>query len=147
MAADIARHLRNEPVLASPPSPGYLLRRFVCRHRLGVAAGVLSTISHSAGPAAVIYFVPQQLGKLPLAGTMVAFFWGLNLIKLVPFGMLGRLEAGNLMLALWMAPVIPVGVGVGYGLVRILHERHYVGLIYVALIVTSGMLILRAFSG
>jgi uncharacterized protein len=114
---------------------------------LGIAAGVLSTISHSAGPAAVIYFVPQQLGKLRLAGTMVAFFWGLNLIKLVPFGMLGRLEVGNLMLALWMAPVIPLGVGIGYGLVRILKEKYYVGLIYGALVITSGMLIHRAFAG
>ncbi|MBT3342120.1 MAG: sulfite exporter TauE/SafE family protein [Gemmatimonadetes bacterium] len=114
---------------------------------LGVAAGVLSTISHSAGPAAVIYFVPQQLGKLKLAGTMVAYFWGLNLIKLAPFGVLGRLEVGNLMLALWLVPVIPVGVGIGYGLVRILDERHYVGLIYVALIVTSAMLVHRAFAG
>jgi len=114
---------------------------------LGVAAGVLSTISHSAGPAAVIYFVPQQLGKLRLAGTMVAFFWGLNLIKLAPFGMLGRLEVGNLMLALWMAPVIPIGVGIGYWLVRILKEKHYGGLIYGALVVTSGMLVYRALAG
>ena len=95
---------------------------------LGLAAGVLSTISHSAGPAAIIYFVPQQLGKLGLAGTMVAFFWGLNLVKLAPFGLLGRLEMGNLMLALWMAPVIPFGVGAGYGLVRVLKERHYIAL-------------------
>lgn len=114
---------------------------------LGFAAGVLSTISHSAGPAAVIYFVPQQLGKLRLAGTMVAFFWGLNLIKLLPFGILGRLETGNLMLALWMAPVIPLGVGMGYALVRILQEKHYISLIYGALILTSGMLIHRAFAG
>ena len=101
---------------------------------LGLAAGVLSTISHSAGPAAIIYFVPQRLGKLGLAGTMVAFFWGL----------LGRLEMGNLMLALWMAPVIPIGVGIGYGLVRVLKERSYIGLIYVALVITSAMLIHRA---
>ena len=114
---------------------------------LGVAAGVLSTISHSAGPAAVIYFVPQQLGKMGLAGTMVAYFWGLNLVKMAPFGMLGRLETGNLMLALWMAPVIPVGVGIGYWLVRVLQEKHYVGLVYGALVVTSGMLIHRAFAG
>jgi uncharacterized protein len=114
---------------------------------LGVAAGVLSTISHSAGPAAIIYFVPQQLGKLGLAGTMVAFFWGLNLVKLVPFGILGRLETGNLMLALWMAPVIPLGVGAGYGLVRALKERHYVGLIYAALVITSAMLVHRAVAG
>jgi len=111
---------------------------------LGLAAGVLSTISHSAGPAAIIYFVPQRLGKLGLAGTMVAFFWGLNLVKVLPFGMLGRLEMGNLMLALWMAPVIPIGVGIGYGLVRVLKERSYIGLIYVALVITSAMLIHRA---
>ena len=57
------------------------------------------------------------------------------------------LEVGNLMLALWMVPVIPIGVGIGYGLVRILREKYYVGLIYGALIVTSGMLIHRAFAG
>ena len=71
----------------------------------------------------------------------------LSLIKVVPFGMLGRLEAGNLMLALWMVPVIPLGVGIGYGLVRVLQEKHYVGLIYGALVVTSGMLIHRALAG
>lgn len=125
---------------ATQPGPG---RSAV----LGLAAGVLSTISHSAGPAAIIYFVPQRLGKLGLAGTMVAFFWGLNLVKLVPFGVLGRLQVGNLILALWMVPLIPLGVGAGYGLVHVLHEKHYMGLIYVALVVTSGMLIHRAIAG
>lgn len=113
----------------------------------GLAAGVLSTISHSAGPAATIYFVPQQLGKMGLAGTMIAFFWGLNLAKLLPFGLLGRLETGNLMLALWMVPVIPLGVGAGYWLVRALRERHYMGLIYVVLVITSSLLIHRAIVG
>ena len=61
--------------------------------------------------------------------------------------MFGRLEVGNLMLALWMVPVIPIGVGIGYWLVRILKEKHYVGLIYGALVVTSGMLVYRALAG
>jgi serine/threonine protein kinase/tetratricopeptide (TPR) repeat protein len=39
ISADIARHLRHEPVLASPPSTVYHVRKFVRRHRLGVAAG------------------------------------------------------------------------------------------------------------
>jgi serine/threonine protein kinase/tetratricopeptide (TPR) repeat protein len=38
MAADIDRHLRSEPVLASPPSALYSLGKFVRRHKLGVAA-------------------------------------------------------------------------------------------------------------
>ena len=38
LAADLRRHLRNEPVLAGPPSGAYRLRKYVQRHRVGVAA-------------------------------------------------------------------------------------------------------------
>jgi non-specific serine/threonine protein kinase/serine/threonine-protein kinase len=38
MAADIRRHLANEPVLAGPPSVFYRARKFWQRHRVGVAA-------------------------------------------------------------------------------------------------------------
>jgi eukaryotic-like serine/threonine-protein kinase len=43
LAADIERFLGNEPVKAHPPSLGYRARKYVRRHRLGVAiaAGVL----------------------------------------------------------------------------------------------------------
>jgi len=40
LAADVTRHLRHEPVLAGPPSTTYRVRKFVRRHRVGVAAGV-----------------------------------------------------------------------------------------------------------
>ena len=40
MSADILRHLRHEPVLATPPGTVYRARKFVRRHRLGVVAGV-----------------------------------------------------------------------------------------------------------
>jgi eukaryotic-like serine/threonine-protein kinase len=42
LAADIARYINNEPVLARPASPGYRLRKYVRRHRaaVSVAAGV-----------------------------------------------------------------------------------------------------------
>jgi eukaryotic-like serine/threonine-protein kinase len=38
LAADLRRQLRNEPVLAGPPSRAYRLRKYVQRHRVGVAA-------------------------------------------------------------------------------------------------------------
>ncbi len=41
LALDIRRHLRDEPVTAGPPSKAYLLRKFIRRHRTGVAAGVV----------------------------------------------------------------------------------------------------------
>jgi len=37
LAADIERHLRHEPVFASPPSAAYRVRKFVRRHRMGTA--------------------------------------------------------------------------------------------------------------
>ena len=39
LAADIHRHLSNQPVLARPPSSAYRLRKFVLRNRVAVAAG------------------------------------------------------------------------------------------------------------
>ena len=38
LAADIGRHLRHEPVEASPPSTLYRVGKFVRRHKVGVAA-------------------------------------------------------------------------------------------------------------
>jgi tetratricopeptide (TPR) repeat protein len=39
LAMDIQRHLRNEPVIARPPSTGYLLGKLIRRHRWGFMAG------------------------------------------------------------------------------------------------------------
>ncbi|HVS54166.1 MAG TPA: tetratricopeptide repeat protein [Opitutaceae bacterium] len=38
-AADIERHLHNEPVVARPPSTAYLLQKLIRRHRLAFATG------------------------------------------------------------------------------------------------------------
>ena len=91
-----------------------------------------------------MYLLPQKLNKLHFAGTTAAFFWVLNLVKLAPFAILGRIETGNLLLAAWMLPVIPLGVGIGYLAVRLLKPRYYVGLIYAVLLGTSIILIVRA---
>jgi non-specific serine/threonine protein kinase/serine/threonine-protein kinase len=41
LAEDIRRHLRNEPVVASPPSTAYRAEKFVRRHKAGVGAAAL----------------------------------------------------------------------------------------------------------
>ncbi len=40
LAADIERHLRNEPVLAQAPSNTYRLRKYIKRHRVGVGVAL-----------------------------------------------------------------------------------------------------------
>jgi serine/threonine protein kinase/tetratricopeptide (TPR) repeat protein len=41
LAADVTRYLKHEPVMAGPPSAMYRLRKYVRRHKVGVAAGAL----------------------------------------------------------------------------------------------------------
>ncbi|MGE3180708.1 MAG: tetratricopeptide repeat protein, partial [Phycisphaerae bacterium] len=38
-AADVQRHLDDEPILAGPPRTSYRVRKFIRRHRIGVIAG------------------------------------------------------------------------------------------------------------
>jgi len=45
LAEDIRRHLRNEPVLASPPSTTYRIRKFIRRHRAGVVAATIVAVA------------------------------------------------------------------------------------------------------
>lgn len=49
LAADIERHLRNEPVMAGPPSVRYRIGKAVRRHRLGFAAGTVLLLLLVAG--------------------------------------------------------------------------------------------------
>ena len=110
----------------------------------GLGTGVASTIAHAAGPIMQMYLLPQHLPKLRFAGSMAAFFFVLNLVKVLPFWMLGRFTPDGLALGLKLAPVIPVGVVLGYVLVRIVPQTFYRAFIQVALGVTSAVLVIKA---
>lgn len=112
---------------------------------LGLATGVTSTLAHAGGPTAQMYFLPQNLDKMNLVGSMVAFFLILNYVKLAPFALCGMLKAPNLVLGAVMLPVIPLGVWAGYLLVRAVKQEAYIGFIYAVLLVTSCMLIVKSF--
>jgi eukaryotic-like serine/threonine-protein kinase len=49
LAADVQRHLNDEPVSAGPPGAGYRLRKFLCRHRRPVLAAGLVLVALFAG--------------------------------------------------------------------------------------------------
>jgi serine/threonine protein kinase len=44
LAADLGRYLRNEPVIARPPSLAYRTKKYVQRHKFGVAAATAATL-------------------------------------------------------------------------------------------------------
>jgi len=54
LALDLERFLRHEPVVARPPSAGYRFRKFVRRHRAGVAAVAVALVAVAAGSTAAV---------------------------------------------------------------------------------------------
>jgi tetratricopeptide (TPR) repeat protein len=64
LSSDILRHLRNEPVLAGPPSTRYRVGKFVRRHRVQVAWAAALLVVLVAGlitsTAALIHSVQQR---------------------------------------------------------------------------------------
>jgi uncharacterized membrane protein YfcA len=110
----------------------------------GFTAGMTSTLAHAAGPVMQMYLLPQHLEKKKFAGTSCAFFWMLNLIKLLPFILLGRIQPENLKLGGVLLPVIPLGVALGWWLTHKTEQKHYTALIYIVLLITSVTLIIKA---
>ena len=52
LAADLQRHLQHEPVAARPPTPIYILKKFIRRNRVAVLAGVLIALALLGGAGA-----------------------------------------------------------------------------------------------
>lgn len=55
LAADVERHLKNEPVVAGPPTAIYRLRKFARRNAAFVAAATLIFVSISLGGAGTLW--------------------------------------------------------------------------------------------
>lgn len=49
LASDIMRHLKHDPILASPPSTIYRIRKYVRRHKTGVVAAALVVLAMVIG--------------------------------------------------------------------------------------------------
>lgn len=109
----------------------------------GVAAGLTSTLAHAAGPVMQMYLLPQHLEKKKFAATSCAYFWMLNLIKMLPFFLMGRIQTDNLKLGAALLPVIPLGVACGWWLTHKTRQTHYTFLIYTVLLITSVTLIVK----
>lgn len=113
--------------------PGGWLNRGI----FGVAGGFISTAYHGAGPIMRMYFLPLGLPKMEFAATAAAYFWAVNLIKVAPYAYCGRIRKEELLLALPLLVFAPIGVWLGYWLVRVTREEHYRVFIYLMLIASS----------
>lgn len=109
---------------------------------LGGIAGFTSTLAHAGGPPVVIYLLPQKLPRNVFVGTTVIAFMVINLVKLIPYSILGLLRMSNLLTILILAPLIYVGVRLGIYLNRHFSEKWFNVVIYTLLVLTAIQLIL-----
>jgi serine/threonine protein kinase/Flp pilus assembly protein TadD len=61
-AADVQRHLEDEPVLACPPSKLYRLGKFVRRHKAGLGVAALLLLAMLLGASGLLWWVQKRTG-------------------------------------------------------------------------------------
>ena len=105
-------------------------------------AGFTSTLAHAGGPPATIYLLPQKLPRQLFVGTTVIFFAAVNLIKLIPYSLLGLLKVGNVTTILILSPLCYLGVRLGIYLNGRFTDKWFTRLIYTLLFLTGIQLIL-----
>ena len=107
----------------------------------GLAAGFTSFVAHAGGPAAAVYLLSKRPSKTEFQATTVIVFWVGNLLKAIPYGVLGIFTAETLWLDLWLAPFALFGTWLGVKAHFAIPDRAFFALTYVLLTVTGSKLI------
>jgi uncharacterized membrane protein YfcA len=111
----------------------------------GLVAGFVSFGVHAGAPPANVYLLPQRLDKTVFVGTLVVLFAVINYVKLVPYALLGQLNATNLLTALALAPLIPVGTWLGVKLHHRIPEKPFYLVCYCLLTLMGSKLLYDGF--
>jgi uncharacterized protein len=118
--------------------------RFIDSFLIGIVCGFSSTIAHAAGPIFALFLLAQRLPKDDFIATNAVFFTVNNLLKVPPYVASGLITLETLRVDLYLLPMIPLGIVVGWGISRLLPQKHFDHLVQVLLVLTSVQLIWSA---
>ena len=107
----------------------------------GIAVGFTTFISHAGGPPAAVFLLTRDLGKTTYQATTVLVFWVLNVVKFVPYAMLGMFTLETFKINLLLVPFALLGTWLGVKAHHLVPERAFFALTYVLLTVTGSKLI------
>jgi len=96
----------------------------------GSAIGVTSTLAHAAGPVAVMFLLPQNLGRQLFVGTTVILFTVVNAVKLIPYFYLNLIDLHRISTSLTLLPLVPLGTYLGAWMNGRINDRIFNGVIY-----------------
>ncbi len=111
---------------------------------VGGLAGLVSTLSHSAGPIATLYLLQQKVEKRLMVGSLVLFFLLVNIAKVPTFVVQGYINVETLRDSVWFIPLIPLGTLAGAWMNRRIPEKPFAVILYIAAAGTAGHMIYTA---
>nr|WP_234496197.1 sulfite exporter TauE/SafE family protein [Vibrio maritimus] len=103
-------------------------------------SGFSSTAIHAGGGPASIYLLPLKLEKVTLIATMAVLFGLINLAKVIPYLVLGEFDSTNLLTALILIPLAPLGVKLGVMLLHRVSQTRIYQLCYLFLFLSGSKL-------
>ena len=108
---------------------------------LGCATGFTTFISHAGGPPAAMFLLSRGLTKTQFQASTVLLFWTLNIIKFVPYALLGMFTQQTFTANLLLAPFALLGTWLGVRAHHMVPERLFFALTYLLLTLTGSKLI------
>lgn len=96
-------------------------------------AGFTSFIAHAGGPPITMYLLRRGINRTQFVATTVVFFAVVNYVKLAPYYWLGQFDTSNLRTSLALAPLAPVGIGMGVWLHNRVTDRIFFRIAYAML--------------
>jgi hypothetical protein len=124
-------------------------KRFGPAIGMGAAAvaGFTSFIAHAGGPPVTMYLLRRGINRTQFVATTVVFFAVVNYVKLVPYAWLGQFDASNLKASLVLAPLAPLGIGMGIWLHKRVTDRFFFQVAYAMLFVVGLKLMFDGITG
>ncbi|HEX6980798.1 MAG TPA: sulfite exporter TauE/SafE family protein [Alphaproteobacteria bacterium] len=104
-------------------------------------SGLTSFVANAGGPPISVYLVPQRLDKTLYVGTTVLYFALVNAAKIAPFWHLGQFTDENVLTALVLLPLAPVGVRLGIWLHARIDDTAFYRWIYAIMLLSGAKLI------
>ena len=91
----------------------------------GALAGFTSFVAHAGGPPYQVHTLPLRLDPKVYTGTAVIFFAVVNVVKVVPYALLGQLDGRTLASAAVLLPLAAASVVIGATTVRRMRSEFF----------------------
>ena len=112
----------------------------------GSITGFTSFVTLTGAPPYQMYLLPLKLDQKTYAGTFMIFFWMNNILKIIPFMMLGEMTRSTITTSMILFPISLIFTFLGIWIVRKLPTKIFYEIIYILLFLVSIKLIYDGFT-